>query len=189
LGKLAVFGRTLKRSTGNQTLKTIDTKPEIVAIIGKSGSGKTTLLEKLIPVMKSRGYKLGIVKHVFHGFEIDREGKDSWRHKRAGADATLVLTADTIAMVKDVHEPSLLEMAAYLSDMDLIIAEGFKGSSVPKIEIFRNDDPHREPLFVGGTSIVALVTDTGHRPDVPVFSLDDVDSLADFMEEKFLGRR
>ncbi|MFH1154083.1 MAG: molybdopterin-guanine dinucleotide biosynthesis protein B [Pseudomonadota bacterium] len=166
---------------------TIEKKPEIVAIVGKSGSGKTTLLEKLIPVLKGRGYRLGIVKHVFHGFEMDKKGKDSWRHKQAGAAATLVLTAGTVAMVKDVNEPSLLDMTAYLSDMDLIIAEGFKGAAVPKIEVFRKDGPHREPLFLGGNQIVALVTDTDHRPfGVPVFGLDDMERLADFLEIRFL---
>ena len=164
-------------------------KPETIAIIGKSGSGKTTLIEKLIPCLKRRGYRLGIVKHVFHGFEMDKQGKDSWRHKQAGADATLVLTAGTIAMVKDAREPALADMTSYLADMDIIIAEGFKGSDVPRIEVFRKDGPHREPLFLDGRPIVALVTDGDYDPGVPVFGLEAVESLAAFIAERFIDRK
>jgi molybdopterin-guanine dinucleotide biosynthesis protein B len=162
-------------------------RPRIIAVIGKSGSGKTTLLEKLIPVLKGRGCRLGVVKHVFHGFEMDRKGKDSWRHKQAGADATVVLTDGTVAMVRDVAEPSLFSVTDYLSDMDIIVAEGFKTAPVPRIEIFRKDGPHKEPLFSTGTPIVALVTDTDMRPGVPVFGLDDAEGLASFIQENFLA--
>jgi molybdopterin-guanine dinucleotide biosynthesis protein B len=168
---------------------TLPARPGIVAVVGRSGSGKTTLLEKLIPVLRGRGFRIGTVKHVSHGFEMDREGKDSWRHRRAGADATLVLTHGAIAMIRDAHEPSLQEATAYLDGVDIIVVEGFKTAEVPKIEVFRTDGPHPSPLFMEGTVIEALVTDAGFHPGVPVFGLDDAEALADFIQERFIHRR
>jgi len=158
----------------------------IISIVGKSGSGKTTLLEKLIPELKKRGYSLGVVKHAHNGFDMDKKGKDSWRHKNAGAAATLVVSPGMIAMVKDEEPLQVDDLAKYLSDMDLIIAEGFKKENLPKFEIFRNDDRHKEPLFMDGTILTAFISDSDYNPKVPKFDLDDIEQLADFIETNFI---
>ena len=158
----------------------------MIAIAGKSGSGKTTLLERLIPVLKNRGHRLGTVKHAHKKFELDKKGKDSWRHRQAGAHATLVVSPDTIALVKDRETDSLRSLTPYLSDMDLIIVEGFKRETMPKIEIFRTDSKHKEPLCLEDPDLVAFVTDSRHTPAVPTFGLDDIDALADFIEADFI---
>lgn len=163
--------------------------PEIIAVVGKSNSGKTTLIEKLIRELTGRGYRLGTLKHAFKGFEMDREGKDSWRHRQAGAAGTLVLSRDAIALVKNEVPSSVQDLRHYFSDMDLIIAEGFKREKLPSIEIFRSRSGHRAPLYTEGKTIVAFVTDSEFLPDLPVFGLDDTGKLADFIEFHFLGAR
>ena len=161
-------------------------RPTTIAIAGKSGSGKTTLLEKIIPILKNRGHRLGTVKHAHREVDIDKKGKDSWRHRQAGANATLVISPDAIALVKDRETASLAELLPYLSDMDLVIVEGFKQASLPKIEIFRIDGGHKEPLCLDDPDLVAFMTDSPHTPAVPTFGLDEVEALADFIETTFI---
>ncbi|MCG8684968.1 MAG: molybdopterin-guanine dinucleotide biosynthesis protein B [Desulfobacterales bacterium] len=158
----------------------------IISITGKSNSGKTTFLEKLITELTQRGYRIGAVKHTHEKFEFDKEGKDSWRHKKAGARATLVVTDQTVALVKDDQRPDIDKMRAFLSDNDLILAEGFKHHDLPKIEIFRNDSPHDDPVCLDNPDLIAFVTDSRHRPDVPVFGLEDVADVADLIESRYL---
>lgn len=163
--------------------------PKIISIAGKSDSGKTTLLEKLIAELTGRGFRVGSVKHTHDGFDLDQEGKDSWRHKKAGAAATLVITDQRVALVKDDARPDIDKMTAYLSDMDLILAEGFKGHDLPKIEIFRLGSGHEKPLFLDSPLLRAFVTDSQYRPDVPVFGLEEIRGLADFIETRYLAGR
>ncbi len=162
-------------------------KPHIISIAGKSNAGKTTLMEKLIAALSRRGHKIGSVKHAHDGFEIDKKGKDSWRHKNAGASAALVVSDGKIALVKDDDRPVPEKLADYLGDMDIILVEGLKRLNLPKIEIFRQDSGHDHPLFMDSPDLIAFVTDTPFCPDVPVFSLNDVDGLADFLETSYLG--
>jgi len=159
--------------------------PPIISIVGKSESGKTTLIEKIIPVLKKRGYKIGTIKHAYHGFDIDQKGKDSWRHKKAGADMTLVASPGKIAIVKDENSESLASLKKYFDDMDLIIIEGYKKESNPKIEIFRSAR-HREPLCQNDDNLIALVTDTKLDLKVPKFGLEDTEKLTDLIEKKYL---
>ena len=161
-------------------------KPYIISVVGKSNSGKTTLLEKIIPELKKRGYKLGIVKHAHRGFEMDKKGKDSWRHKKAGADASLLVAPGIIALVKDDKPESIEDIRKYLSDMDIIIAEGFKNEKIPKIEIFRKAGGHNEPLCLDDKYLAAFVTDTDYKPDVPIFDPDKIRQIVDFIEKKFI---
>ncbi len=162
-------------------------KPEIVAIVGKSNSGKTTLLEKLITRLAQTGYKIGSVKHAHSGFEVDREGKDSWRHKKAGAASTLVISEDKIAMIKDDKADCLEKMRFYLSDRDIILAEGFKKQNLPKIEIFRTQSVHKEPLCRNDENLIAFVTDSDYRLDVPTFGIEEITEIAAFIELNFLN--
>ena len=160
--------------------------PKMITIVGKSNSGKTTLLEKLIACLTDRGYKIGSVKHAHDGFEMDKEGKDSWRHRKAGAKATLVITQDKVAIVKDDKTSYSEKMRSYLGDMDIILAEGFKKQNFPKIEVFRTQSVHKEPLCLEDENLIAFITNSDYKPDVPVFGLEDIDQMADFIESNFL---
>ncbi len=112
----------------------------IVSIVGRSNTGKTTLIEGIIPELKKQGYRVATIKHNLHGFDVDREGKDSWRHRRAGA-STVVLAAPRFIVVFDEpdREYDIKGIAEnYIKDRDIIITEGFKGNPLPKIEVFRS---------------------------------------------------
>ncbi|QTA87690.1 molybdopterin-guanine dinucleotide biosynthesis protein B [Desulfonema magnum] len=159
--------------------------PPIISIVGKSQSGKTTLIEKLIPELKKRGYGIGIIKHASHKFDIDKKGKDSWRHKAAGADTVIVASPGAIAMVKDHHSESLEHLEMYFQDMDIVITEGYKKKDKPKIEVFRAA-AHKELLCRNDKTLVALVTDTDADLNVPRFRLEEIEKLADFIEKEYI---
>jgi molybdopterin-guanine dinucleotide biosynthesis protein B len=162
--------------------------PPCVAIVGKSNSGKTTLLEKLIPQLAARGYSVGTVKHDVHGFDIDHEGKDSWRHKKAGAATVVLSSPSKVAVIRDVaEEQSLGDLVEnYFSDRDIVLTEGYKKEKMPKVEIFRRSI-HKEPLCREDEHLVALVSDTDIDLGVPLFTLDDIKGLADFLVKTFLS--
>jgi molybdopterin-guanine dinucleotide biosynthesis protein B len=170
----------------NQSLDMVLGKPApVVSIVGYSGSGKTTLLEKLISELKARGYVVGTIKHDVHGFEMDKPGKDSWRHKKAGASATIISSPYQIGMVRDVehdHQPE--ELVALLPDMDIILTEGYKKENLPKLEVFRSE-VHKAPLFKGDKSLLAMISDDPIDLGVPRFSLGDGIKLADFLIKHF----
>jgi len=161
----------------------------VLSIVGKSDSGKTTLIEKLIPELKRRGYRVGTIKHDAHRFEMDHEGKDTYRHFHAGADAVLISSAEKMAMQKRVQqERSIDEMVAtFLHDLDIVLTEGYKSGDKPKIEVFRSA-AHKAPLCTDADNRIALASDVAIDVDVPRFHLDDVDGIADFIEETFLTK-
>jgi molybdopterin-guanine dinucleotide biosynthesis adapter protein len=159
--------------------------PPVVAVIGHSGSGKTTFLEKLIPELTGRGLKVGSIKHDVHGFEMDKPGKDSWRHKHAGASTTIISSPYQIGMVMDVeydHQPE--ELLSLFNGMDIILTEGYKGSRIPKLEIFRADTTP-EPLCKNDKTLIAIITDARIDLGVPVFSTTAVKEVADLLIERF----
>jgi molybdopterin-guanine dinucleotide biosynthesis protein B len=157
----------------------------VVSIVGRSNCGKTTFIEKLIPTLKRRGYRIAVIKHVHRGFEIDRRGKDSWRHRAAGADTVVVAAPDCVAVVKNGPPPSTESLTRFATDVDLIITEGFKQGPWPKIEIVRSARS-RKPLCLGDRLLIAVVTDTDIATQTITFGLDDTDSVADFLCERFL---
>ena len=159
--------------------------PQIICIVGRSQSGKTTLIEKLIPVLKNKGYRIGTVKHSHHIFDFDKSGKDSWRHKDAGAETVIIASPGKIAMVKNDHQGTLDSLQDYFNDLDLVITEGYKGSRKPKIEVVRAAR-HGDALLKSDSHLVAVVTDADLDLEVPVFGLEDIERLAGFIEEKYL---
>lgn len=158
----------------------------IISVVGRSDSGKTTLLEKLIPELKRRGYRVATVKHHFHpGFEIDQPGKDTWRHAQAGSDHVVIAAPDKVASIRRVErEPTLDEIAAGITDVDIILTEGYKRAGTPKIEVVRSARS-REPLCTPD-ELIALATDVPVDLDVPQFDLEDAAGLVDLIEERFL---
>ena len=158
----------------------------IISIVGRSDSGKTTFLEKLIPELTRKGYRVATVKHDTHGFEVDREGKDSWRHAKAGAHAVVISSPQKLALIQKVEaDLSLDEISLLMPEVDLILTEGYKREGKPKIEIYRRQ-VHPEPLCSLKDNLIALVTDDDVPTEVPRFSLEDAAGVAGYLEEKFL---
>ena len=160
--------------------------PPVLSIVGKSGSGKTTLIERLIPELKRRGYRVGVVKHAHHGFDMDHKGKDSDRHRQAGADTVMVASSSQIAMIKKSTGESLDGLLPYFEDVDLLITEGFKRDRAPKIEVFRSQR-HRSPACLGDDTLIAMASDTPGDLAVPHFDLDDIEAITDFIVAGFLS--
>ena len=156
---------------------------KVFGIAGYSGSGKTTLLEKLIPQLTARGLKVSVIKHAHHGFDIDRPGKDSYRHREAGASEVLLSCNDRWALMherRDEGEISLDELISRLAPCDLVLIEGFKQEPVPKLEVYRPENG-KPPLFPERNDIVALATDDEITTTLPKLPLNDVSAIADFV--------
>ncbi len=161
------------------------TTPPIVSIVGNSGSGKTTLIEKLIPEIIKRGLRVGTIKHDVHGFNMDKPGKDSWRHKQAGASIIIISSPSKIGMVMDVdydHKPD--ELLPLFPNVDIILTEGYKFENNPKLEIFRPEIT-KEPLCKDDEYLLALISDSSVNLDVPIFSTDDINGVAEFLISHF----
>ena len=157
----------------------------IVSIIGKSKSGKTTIIEKLIPELKSRGYRVATIKHAPEGISSENLAKDNWRHIKAGSEVTAVGSRRGMVLVKPTtRDPGLDEVARLLGeDYDIILAEGYKQGNAPKIEV------HRGAVGVPLTGIkrlMAIVTDETLDTKVRQFGMDDIKGLADILEEGFI---
>ena len=162
-----------------------------VSFVAKSGTGKTTLLEKVIARLKERGYRVGVVKHDAHRFDIDHPGKDSHRLASAGADIMMISSPEKLALVKThaASPPTLAEiLATYFADVDIVLTEGFKHGSLPKIELHRKE--RSATLICRGTendpTLMAVASNEPLKLDVPVLDLNDTGAVADFIEEKFL---
>ncbi len=159
-------------------------KPPVVAVVGKSDAGKTTFLEKLIGELKARHIRVGTIKHDAHGFDIDHPGKDTWRHARAGADAVAISSPSKVAVIRKVeNELDIDRVAELIGDVDIILAEGYKRSAKPKIEI--NRTAHSTELLCTPDELIALVSDAEWEIGVPVFGLDDAAGVADLLERKY----
>jgi len=158
----------------------------IISIVGASGSGKTTLLERLIPLLRQRGYRVAVVKHHPRpGLDLDVAGKDTWRLAQAGADHVALVAPDQVMHRRRLErEPSLEEVAAEIRGVDLILTEGFKKESAPKIEVHRQQD--RPTLLSRPEELVAVVADRPLDLPVPQFAPEDIEGLADLIEGKFL---
>ena len=154
----------------------------VIGLAGWSGAGKTTLVSKLIPALVQRGHRVSTVKHAHHSLEIDLPGKDSHTHRVVGATEVLVSSANRFALIhelRDEPEFALRQLLARLGPADLVLVEGFKRETHPKIEVFRAANG-REPLHPDDPMIRAIATDAPF-PDVclPQVHLDDIAAIAD----------
>ena len=160
----------------------------IVSITGRSESGKTTLMEKLIPELVNRDYKVATVKHDSHSFEFDKKGKDSWRHKNAGSSIAIVSSPKGIAIFRDAERDLTLEelREEHTKGVDIILAEGYKNSIHPKIEVDRLDT-EKGLLCTVEDNLIAIVSKREHKLGIPVFNPEDIAGLTNLIEEKFLS--
>ena len=159
-------------------------QPPVVCICGFSGAGKTTLTVGLVTEFKRRGLRVATIKHDVHGFDMDQPGKDSWRHKRAGASATVVTSPTKVGIVMDAdHDHHPLELLPMLSGMDLVLVEGFKRAQLPKIEVFRPEN-NKPPACRNDPYLIAVVCDSPLGWDVPRFASDDIKGIADFIANR-----
>jgi len=160
----------------------------VISIVGKSDAGKTTLLEKLVRELKARGYRVATVKHDAHSFEIDRPGKDTWRHAQAGSDHVVIASPNRIAHIQRLErELTLPEIVATIHDADIVLTEGYKRGPAPKIEVSRAEKGRE--LLCARDELVALAADQPFDMDVPQFGLDDAAGLVDLIERRFLTGR
>ncbi len=158
--------------------------PPIVSIVGNSKSGKTTLIEKLVPELKSRGYRVATIKHAGE-VELDDPSKDSLRHMQAGSEATAINSADKLVLIRRTTPGTTLEEIAQFfgEDYDIILTEGFKQGSAPKIEVHRRGTG---PLLSDLKKLIAIATDEPVDTKARQFAINDVKGLADLLEEGFL---
>jgi molybdopterin-guanine dinucleotide biosynthesis protein B len=155
--------------------------------VGKSGVGKTTALELVIREIKMRGYRVGTVKHDTHGFEIDKPGKDSWRHARAGSDAVVVSGPHKMALIRSVDEEMHLDkIIPLMGDVDLVITEGYKRGDKPKIEVTRQE--RGTELICQPAELIGIMADYPVDVPVPQFDLDDAAGVVNLLEELYLRR-
>ena len=157
---------------------------KVIGLSGWSGAGKTTLLTRVIPLLREQGLRVSVIKHAHHEFDIDVPGKDSWRHRQAGAEEVLVSSANRWALMhelRDAPEPSFEELVRRMSPVDLLLVEGFKRHPHPKIEVYRSSlgKPHLHPE---DPFVVAIASDE-KLPELPLpcLPLSDAGAVASFI--------
>ncbi len=158
----------------------------IFGIAGWSGSGKTTLVVRLLPVLVGRGYAVSTMKHAHHAFDVDQPGKDSWEHRAAGATEVMITSRNRWALMHEnrgTPEPDPEALVPHMSDVDLLLIEGFKSAKHSKLEVWRSSVG--QPLLApNDVSILAVATDGPvDALGKPVLDLDDVEAIADFIVE------
>ena len=161
----------------------------VVSIVGQGKSGKTTLIEKLIPELKSRGYRVATVKHTHQNLELDTPGKDSWRYAQAGSDAVFISTPKNLVLIESVEQDvSIKDITRLISAAcDILLVEGFHDAHVPKVEVHRKETG--KELRCTPKELRAIVTDEHVDADLPQFGLNDASGIADFIETKLVGNR
>ncbi len=159
----------------------------VLGFAGYSGSGKTTLIEQVIALLVSWGVKVSLIKHAHHHFDVDVPGKDSWRHRQAGASEVMVASDQRWALMHELRgepEPSLDALISHLSPCDLVLVEGFKKDPIPKLEVWRREQGGPR-LNADDPWIIALVTDE-HQPGLlPCLDINDPEAVAHFIVRRF----
>ena len=161
------------------------------SFVGRSNTGKTTVIERLIPILVRKGIKVAVIKHHHNDFEIDKPGKDTYRYKQAGAAMSILASPGKVAVVEDTENELTLEdiIARYIHDVDLIIVEGFKREKVPKIEVFQPKEGADTPVCEGDEHLIAIITDESLATSLPVFSRDNIQGVAQFIVNRFIGQK
>jgi molybdopterin-guanine dinucleotide biosynthesis protein B len=157
---------------------------KVIGLAGWSGAGKTTLLSRVIPHLLGQGLLVSVIKHAHHGFDVDVPGKDSWVHRQSGATEVLVSSGKRWALMHELRgasEPRLPELLAKLSQVDLVVVEGFKSEPHRKIEVYRaaNGKPL---LFPDDPGIAGIAADAAVETTLPVVHLDDIPAIAAMMQ-------
>ena len=164
----------------------------VVGFAGYSGSGKTTLVEQLIPVLKQRGLRVSVVKHAHHSFDIDHPGKDTHRHRGAGAFEVVVASNQRLALMREFETPAALTVHQLIAELydgvDWVLVEGFKDSDLLKIEVWRAPSANaanKPPRYMDDDFVVAIATDAPDQLPVatlrPVLNLNDAEAVADYL--------
>ncbi|MGX9351302.1 molybdopterin-guanine dinucleotide biosynthesis protein B [Shimia sp. W99] len=155
----------------------------IYGVVGWKNAGKTGLMERLVTEITGRGYSVSTIKHAHHSFDVDQPGRDSYRHRVAGAREVLLASGNRWALMhelRDEEEPSLQTLLGQLSPVDLVLVEGYKREAHPKVEAHRAETGN--PLIApGDDSVRAIASDVPLESDRPVFGLDDTGAIADFI--------
>lgn len=170
---------------------------KLLGITGWKNAGKTTLTERLVADLVVRGYQISTIKHAHHAFDIDHEGRDSWRHRKAGASEVAIVSSKRWAIIHELEEdqePPLGQVLAKLEPCDLIIIEGYKREGHPKIEVRRNsanhDSPLDGPLAPTDSSIIAIASDIPlPNEGLPVFDINDISSITNYVVLNFLRKQ
>ena len=161
---------------------------KVVGFAGYSGSGKTTLVEKLIPALKPRGLRVSVVKHAHHDFDIDVPGKDTYRHREAGAFEVVVASDRRLALMREFEQPSKLTVHHLLAEVwpgiDWVLVEGFKSSNLLKVEVWRTDS-EKPARYPDDDFVVAIATDAPDKLPMetlrPVLDINDPEALAEWL--------
>ena len=184
--RLGANGITGSRQTERMIMK--KNEAPILCFVGRSNSGKTTVIERLIPELVREGYRLATIKHAGHGFNMDTEGKDSWRHKQAGAQTVIVTSKGSLALFTDTDEEVGIEQLRerYVTEgIDLIIAEGWKSEGHPKIVVVRD---HVGEVPFSSDGLLAIVSNKPLQDvplGVPILDPDDIEGLAALIRGRF----
>ena len=156
---------------------------KVIGLAGWSGAGKTTLLTRLIPHFSAQGLRVSVIKHAHHQFDVDVPGKDSWRHREAGAAEVLVASSSRWALMHELRgaaEPRLPELLSKLSAVDLVVVEGFKREPHRKIEVYRAGNG-KPLLFPDDPDVVGIAADIPVETTLPAAHLDDIEAVAAMM--------
>lgn len=162
---------------------------KVFGFAGYSNSGKTTLIENLIPLFVARGLRVSLIKHAHHGFDLDRPGKDSYRHREAGATEVFLVSSQRWVLMhelRDEEEPSLEHQLSLMAPCDLILVEGFKYTAIPKIEVHRPSNG-KGLLYPDNPNIIAIATDAPEdlsQTTLPVLDLNDSARIAAYILEQ-----
>lgn len=157
----------------------------VVSFVGRSGVGKTTALERVIRELKQRGFKVGTVKHDAHDFEMDRPGKDSWRHGQAGSDVVVISGPHKMALIRKLDQELPLDsILPLMGELDLVLTEGYKRGDRPKVEVSRRE--WGTELLCEAGELVALMCDYQSNVPVPQFGLEDAAGVAELLVELFI---
>lgn len=193
-------------SAGTRT-QASETAAPILSIVGKSNSGKTTLIEKLLHALTAKGYRVGTIKHDAHSFEVDVPGKDSWRHREAGAAGVIIASSERLFLTRklerglDLYEivnahftrrarPGAADGApgSYDEGYDLVLTEGFKRSSAPKIEVQRAARSDALVCDAAADNLIGIASDTDWKiGELPCFHIDDAEAITAFIVDRFLS--